>query len=62
MTNASLPPRVYEGGAPVRTLGRGEYKYAVKKLPQSKIGSEEPIFDSPLINEGAEGAPHSLHR
>ena len=24
-------------------------------LPQSKIGSEEPIFASPLINAGAKG-------
>ena len=28
------------------------------KLPQSKIGSEEPIFASPLLKAGAEIAPH----
>jgi hypothetical protein len=27
------------------------------ELPQSKIGSEEPIFDSPLLKAGAEIAP-----
>ena len=28
------------------------------ELPQSKIGSEEPIFASPLLKEGAKIAPH----
>ena len=28
------------------------------ELPQSKIGSEEPIFASPLLKAGAEIAPH----
>ena len=43
---------LFEGGAPVRTLGRRECRIDVKTLPQSKIGSEKPIFDSPL-REGA---------
>ena len=28
------------------------------ELPQSKIGSEEPIFASPLLKAGAKIAPH----
>ena len=28
------------------------------ELPQSKTGSEEPIFASPLLKAGAEIAPH----
>ena len=29
-----------------------------RELPQSKIGSEEPIFASPLLKAGAKIAPH----
>jgi hypothetical protein len=33
------------------------YNFIVPTTPQSKIGSEMPIFDSPLY-EGAKGAVH----
>ena len=52
----NLAPRIYEGGGAQR---RGEPKSRkIAKnlpflLPQSTIGSEEPIFDSPLVNAGA---------
>ena len=48
ISTAPLAPRIYEGGGP---KGRGEKK----ELPQSKIGSEEPIFASPLLKSGGRG-------
>ena len=42
---------LYEGGDP---KGRRECPTNKKTLPQSKTGSEEPVFASPL-KEGAKG-------
>ena len=44
---------LFEGGGSPKGLPEG-VSYRLRTLPQSKIGSEEPIFASPLY-EGAKG-------
>ena len=51
-----LAPRIYEGGAPVRTLGRGEHKKKGGQLPQSPpCGSDSRL-------RAARSAALTVHR
>ncbi len=57
MRRRRLAPRVYEGGGKIAgkacNFGGGSKISSTTELPQSKIGSEVPIFDSPLLKAGA---------